>query len=216
METKLIEFRKEEHNQKMGKLEFFGTLFTQAIEIFNSFDYGKFEKKDLRDLIVNTEAYIRRKALESKDLSALTALGLDESKILTMLKTPERLSELHTKLDQINRIFKRDQEGSSFVLGSSLKELLHRFEFSPENEIKIKQSYKEELRKSFEVKISSAEAINLFNFGNELIALYDKYKLTNCFNSNSKDTINRLFNFTEDKISLNINHIANRDGKSKR
>lgn len=210
METTLIEFREEDFKHKISTLKFFGTLFTQLIDIFNSFGYGKVEKNDLPDLIFNTNAYVEKKARQNKDFSKLTELGLDPSKLTSMLKTPDRLDELFTKIEQINRIFKRDNPDNSYFIGGSIKDLLCRFDF--ENEIVLKKHYYDEYRKFFEVKVGSDEATNLYNFGNELIVLYNRYRLTNCFRSNSKDTFNLLFKFNEDEITLNTEHISGMEG----
>lgn len=208
MEPQLIDFDQKKFNDETGVLSLFKDLFNGAIDIFNSLNVGKFRKEELKELILTPEEYIKIKMIEGKDFSLLTGLGLDQSKVIELLKLPEGLSALTERVEQITRIFLREKEKHSFLTGEKITELFHRFDFNEDVKLEIKQEYIDLYKKSSETYIQTEEAKDMFNCASEILASLKKHKIIIPTEYSKQPFLDTFFVFNGEDTTININKIS--------
>lgn len=208
MEPQLIDFDQKKFNDETGVLRLFKDLFNGAIDIFNSLNVGKFRKEELKELILTPEEYIKIKMIEGKDFSLLTGLGLDQSKVIELLKLPEGLTALTKRIEQINRIFLREKEKNSYLTGEKITELFHRFDFTEDGKLEIKQQYIDQYKKSSETYIQTQEAKAMFNCTSEILATLKKYKISWPAEFEKDPFLDKFFFFNGENTTINIPKIS--------
>lgn len=213
MERKLIDFNEAVYNSQIGAFDTFTRLIENVIDIFNSFKIGEFKREDLEDLILDTQNYIDKKLLQSKDLSLLLEMGFNKAKVIEMLKRPENEDELFSKVEQLKKLFKIYNDTAHLGI-QNIKHLFQHYSFDGTNKLVLKQEYSDRFRKFQEVYIETNEAKTFFSFATDLINLFEKYKIKVCSNADYGNLMQRLLKIENDKPVINIPHIQDIERRS--
>lgn len=207
MEQTLLHFDQERFTKKKGALNFHLVFINKAIEIFDSFDLGKFEPGDLHELLQEPESFVKQKVKENRDIKPLLEMGLDERKLDSMLSMPERLNDLLEAAEKANGIFQTEIQS---LFNFSDIRILYRdyYQFNNERKFVIKEQILDRLKANSETYIECEAAKSMFNFGNQIISLFEKYKVSTATKNDFKILVDRLFEVNSGKISVNRNYIS--------
>ena len=213
MEPILIDFNESAYNYRTSRLGNFIQFFNKAIELYDSFNIGKFEPEDFENLVCNTEDFINEKLFISKDFSSVAALGLNKDKLIELMEKPTGYPQLLEQIKRIERIFTNENFRYDFGSIDSIKTLLRYFIINDESKVELQQKHYDSYRKQYETYITTPEGKSILDFGNELLELYDKYGIR----SKSRiEDLERLIECNSDTPKLNINYITSVDDSAKR
>lgn len=206
MEPLLIYFDEAAYKSKVGRLETLIELFEKAIELYNSFDIGKFKTNDLESLICNTEYFVSEKMFISKDVKLINALGLNKAKVIALMDKPIGYAALLETVVLIEKrlTFSKIEENYQC---KDIKQLLRFYTFNEENKIVLKQSYYDSYKEENKKYIHTEKAKNVYNFGIELLNLCKKYDIEVRSLYDPTKLCESLFGRPSSILGLDINYI---------
>ena len=204
-QPELVFVNEKQYQKNLEKVQFFFKAFESVIDSYNQFNIGKFNPTDFEALICRTTSFIDEKVYQSKDLSALSSLGLSKMKLADLIEKPAGYEALISKTDLIVREFKaKDMEAFFFI---NLKEFLKCFIIDEESKLKIDSEFVAGLKEQQSSYVTSEKAKMTFYFGRDLVELYKKYNIPVHDRMANTNFIRDLIDFEMEVPVLNPNAV---------